>query len=204
MCASVPVVDSADISDLPPALRPRKASVPDALSDLPVGFNVLHEPRPAAQRAEAAPLVVQCYHCARVRHSKCARIAGTGPCLCYQCHRFKIIADAESALTSRDAWRLAESLQLTLILLAQRIGREPKDNPDPYPPRACACGCGRLVYSSARGGARKKYARKSCLKAADARRSRARKREGKTGTFVLISAFDADGFPLPGMVAPPA
>lgn len=204
MCASVPVVDSADISDLPPALRPRKASVPDALSDLPVGFNVLHEPRPAAQRAEAAPLVVQCYHCARVRHSKCARIAGTGPCLCYQCHRRTIIADAESALESRDCRRTAESLQLLLILLAQKTRREPRDNPAPYPARECACGCGRLVSSSARGGMRKKYARTSCRKAVAMRRLRARQRAGKTGPGMVISMFDENGYPLPGAVAPPA
>jgi hypothetical protein len=200
----MPVVDSPDVSDLPPALRPRKASLPDVLSDLPVGFNVLAQPLAQGQRAEPEPLVVQCYHCARIRHSKCARIAGTGPCLCYQCHRFRIIADAESALVSHDARRMAESLQLTLILLAQRAKREPIDNPDPYPPRACACGCGRLVYSSPLGGARKKYARRSCREAASMRRFRARKREGKTGTFVFISAFDENGFPLPGMVAPPA
>jgi hypothetical protein len=204
MCASVPVADSPDISDLPPALRPR-ATAPDALADLPVGFTVPHERRPAVQRAEpSAPVVVQCYHCARVRHSKCARTAGTGPCLCYQCHRRKIIAEAESALAERDYRRMAESLQLTLILLAQRVRREPRDNPEPYPPRPCACGCGRLVYSSPRGGARRKYARTSCREAASSRRYRARKRAGKVGPGMVISMFDANGYPLPGAVAPPA
>jgi hypothetical protein len=200
----MPVVDSADISDLPPALRPRKASTADALADLPAGFSIPAQPLAQGQRAEPGPIVVQCSDCARIRHSKCARTAGTGPCLCYQCHKRTIIADAEQALTSRDLKRVTESLQLTLILLAQRIAREPRDNPNPYPPRECACGCGRLVYSSARGGARKKYARTSCLNAAKQRRKRARKREGKTGTFVHISMFDENGYPLPGMVAPPA
>jgi hypothetical protein len=200
----MPVAEPAEISDLPPALRGRQAPArTDALADLPRGAVAvqLASAMPASRPAGSAP-VAQCYECAHVRHSKCARTAGTGPCLCYQCHRVVIIASATRALQfSSDPRVLSAALQETLILLAQRARRARRDSTEPYPARQCACGCGRPVVKTASTGTRKRYATQACVNRASKRRYRARKRD-KPQPYILVSSFDTDGRPLPGTVAP--
>jgi hypothetical protein len=201
----MPVADSADVSDLPPALRARQARTrpADALGDLPRGAVAEATPATAPQPPNAAPLtIVRCYECAHVKHSKCARRLGTGPCLCYQCHSKTIIADTTRVLqASSDPRLLAAALQQTLILLAQRGARARRDNPEPPPARVCACGCGRSVVKTAGTGTRKLYATVRCKQKMQMRRYRARKRK-ELPAYELKSSFDDRGNPLPGTVPP--
>jgi hypothetical protein len=175
----MPVGDYAEISDLPPALRPGYRPPADVLGDMARGASALAWPasEPAAEHRTGRPLVAQCAPCARVRHSLCELKAGTGPCLCMSCHTRSIVARAESALCSADIRALQSSLREMLILHAQRQHRQDTRDAtaDPRPPRECVCGCGRMVSYP------KRYATRRCRKAAAMRRYRARARAGVTG-----------------------
>lgn len=174
----MPVGDYADISDLPPALRPGYRPPADVLGDMARGAAPARPvpAEPAPEHRGGPALVAQCRPCVLIRHSLCELKLGTGPCLCMTCHTRDITARAERALSSSDVRALRSAVQELLILHAQRAKRqEARDSREPRPNGICRCGCGREVAYP------RKYATKRCVKAAAMRRYRKRVREGSTG-----------------------